>query len=148
MDLMLRILLAFLSCAIPLAAQSWDAVLSLKAGDAIKVQDTSGKEQKGRFAAASPGAITLATNKGQVSVDKSKIRRVQVKSSSRRLRNAAIGAGIGVALGLIIDNTLGTYLRNESGESSGSRVLTYVAPIGLFSAVGAAASGYRTIYRQ
>ena len=63
------------------------------------------------------------------------------------MRNVLIGAGIGVALGVTIDQTLGAYFRNEAGENDGARALTYIAPIAIFSAIGAALPSYRTIYR-
>lgn len=144
---MLRILLAFVSCALPLAAQSWDDLRGLKPGDRVKVQDTAGQERKGKFRAVSANAISIESGKSEVSVERARVRRVQVKSSARRWRNVAIGAGIGLVLGLVVDQTLGAYIRNESVESSGVRALTYIAPIGLFAGVGAASAGYRTIYR-
>jgi len=144
---MCRVFLAFVSCAIPLAAQSWDALSSLKPGDSVKILDAGGREQGGAFRAVSAAAISIATGKGGVAMERTRVRRVQVKSSSRRVRNAVIGAAIGIAVGLVIDQTLGVYLRNEAGEGSGARALTYIAPIGLFGGIGAAASGYRTVYR-
>jgi hypothetical protein len=142
-----RILMAFLCCAIPLAAQSWDALSSLKPGESIKVLDTAGHEQKGSFRAVSAAAISIATGKSEVAVERARVRRVQVKSSSRRARNVLIGVAIGVAAGLVADQTLGVYLRNEVSESGGARALTYIAPIGLFGGIGAAGSSYRTVYR-
>ena len=140
-------LLAVLFCPMPLAAQSWDDLRGLKPGDTVKVQDTSGKEQKGALRAVSANAISIAAGKSEVSIERLRVRRIQVKSAARRWRNVAIGVGIGVAVGLIADQTLGAYIRNESSQSSGARVLTYVAPIGLCAGIAAATSGYRTVYR-
>jgi hypothetical protein len=142
-----RILLALMACAIPLAAQSWDGLSSLKSGDSIKVLDTAGHEQKGSFRAVSADAVSIATGNSEVAVERARVRRVQVKSSSRRARNFLIGAAIGFVVGLVADQTLGVYLRNEASESGGARALTYIAPIGLFGGIGAAGSSYRTVYR-
>ena len=139
-------LLALLSCAIPLAAQSWEDLRGLKPGDAVKVQDKSGKEQRGAFRAVSADAISIASGNREVSIERLQVKRVQVRSAARRWRNVAIGVGIGVAVGLIADQTLGVYLRNESSESDGARAVTYIAPIGLFGAIAAAPSAYRTVY--
>ena len=139
MATMCRVLLAFLSCALPLAAQSWDVLSNLKLDDSIKVLDSADHEQKGSFRSVSATAISIATGKGEVAIERARVRRVQVKSSSRRVRNAVIGAAIGLALGLVVDLTLGVYLRNEVGEGAGGRALTYIVPIGLFGGVGAAA---------
>ena len=51
-----------------------------------------------------------------MAIERTRVRRVQVKSASRRVRNIVIGAAIGLAVGLVADQTLGTYLRNEAGE--------------------------------
>lgn len=117
----------------------------MKAGDQIRVLDTSGHEQKGTFRAATPESITLETDKTEVAVERARVRRVQVRSNSRRLRKALIGAAIGVAVGVTVDQTLGVRLRNESNTSG--QAITYIAPIALFAGVGAAFPGYRTVYR-
>ena len=142
-----RALITLLCCTIPLAAQSWDDLRALKTGDRVKVQDTAGKERGGAFRALSDNAISIESGRSEVSIERAKVRRVQIKSSARRWRNLAIGAGIGLALGLAADYTLGTYLRNEASHGSAARALTYIAPIALFGGIGAAAAGYKTIYR-
>jgi len=128
-------------------AQYWDSLHDLKPGDPIVVMDTDGNDHKGLFRAYTADTIRLDTGKGEQAITRARVRRVQVRTSSRRLRNLLIGAGIGVAVGLTIDHTLGTYFRNEAGESAGARALTYVAPIAVFSGIGAALPGYRTVYR-
>jgi hypothetical protein len=141
----LPILLAAMLCALPLQAQSWDVVQGLRAGDRIKVAETGGKEHKGAVSSVTPDAISLTTGKAQVIVDRPRVKRIQLHSASRRARNVAIGAGIGVAVGVTIDQTLGAYLRNETGDEG--RPIMYLAPIGLFGGIGALMSPYRTIYR-
>jgi hypothetical protein len=69
---------------------------------------------------------------------------VKVRSTSRRVRNLLIGAGIGLAIGITADQTLGTYLRNESGDSQ--RPLMYAAPIALFGGIAGAFPAYRVVY--
>ena len=140
------IILATLTCMFPLFGQNWDALRGLKAGDAVKVVDTDGRQHKGTFRAVSADAISLETNKTQMSIERSRVRRVQIRSGSRQLRNALIGAGIGVATGVVVDQTLGAYIRNEYNEDAGARAITYIAPIGLFAAIGGARPAYRTVY--
>jgi hypothetical protein len=53
----------------------------------------------------------------------------------RRVRNFVIAAAIGLAMGVTVDQTLGAYLRNETGDSH--RAVTYIAPIALFGGVAA-----------
>jgi hypothetical protein len=142
----MRRYLLFLTCAIALHAQAWDALRGLKPGDNVKVQELTGAEHKGAFVSMTADAITLRTAKSEASVERTRIRRVQLRSSARRARNFAIGAAIGAVAGIIADQTLGTYLRNESNPSSGARALTYVAPIGILGGIAAARPAYRTIY--
>ena len=46
----------------------------------MKVRDTAGKEYKGAFADASADAITVRTDKGEVAVERNRVRRVQVSA--------------------------------------------------------------------
>lgn len=141
----LRTLAALLLLALPLCAQSWDELRGLKPGDAIKVQDSDGKEYKGRFTAVAPESISVETGKGQISIDRPRVRRVEIRSGGKRLRNTLIGAGIGIAVAVTVDQTLGTRLRNEGNDTG--RGLMYAAPIGGFTALGALPAAYTTIYR-
>jgi len=145
---MLRQLAVLLLAVSPLAAQSWDSLQSLKPGDRIRVLEIDGTRHDGTFAAVTNGSISLHTEQSEESIERSRIRRVQLRSGARRARNIAIGAAIGLAVGVTVDQTLGAYLRNESDESSGARAITYVAPIGIFGAIAGAFPAYRTVYRQ
>jgi hypothetical protein len=140
------ILVAAIACGLPLFAQSWESLSALHPGDRVVV-DAGGGKVKGEFRAVTPEAIRVATGRNETAVQRARVRRVQVRSTSRRVRRVAIAAAIGVAVGVTADQTLGTYLRNETGESTGARVATYTAPIGLFAAIAAAVPGYRTVYR-
>lgn len=140
------IVVALLTCGIALRAQSWDELRGLNPGDRVKVVDTSGQQHKGVFTAVSADAISLEKDNSQIAIERSRVRRVQVRSTSRRVRNALIWSGIGVAVGATLDQTLGTYIRNESQESGGARALTYIAPIALFGGITAARPAYRTVY--
>ena len=91
--------------------------------------------------------MSISADNGEAMVERTRVKRVKLRSGSRRVRNTIIGAGIGFAVGLTIDQTLGTYFRNESSEGTGARVLTYLAPAGIFAVIGAAFPAYRTIYR-
>lgn len=141
-----RLILVLLVCGFSLSAQSWDALNVLKPGDRITVLDTSDKEHKGDFTGVTTDAVSLKTGKGEVAVERARVRRVQVRSNSKRTRNALIGLAIGVTVGVVADQTAGAYFRNESGESAGARALTYIAPIALFGGLGALPA-YRTVYR-
>ena len=140
-------IVAVVAAGLPLSAQSWEMLRGLKPGDRVKVQEAGGQEHSGTLRTVSADAISLAVGKGEVAIEKAKVRTVKVRASGRRVRNLLIGAAIGVALGITADNTLGTYFRNESGETSGARAATYIAPIAIFGGIGAALPGYRIVYR-
>jgi hypothetical protein len=118
----------------------------LQAGEKIKLSSTVREEYQGRFHAVSERGISLETGKGVVEIERGRVRRVQVRASSRRVRNLLIGAAIGAAAGIAADQTIGRYLRNETGDQY--RAVTYIAPIALFGGIAAALPAYRTIYRS
>ena len=134
--------LAFPACA---SGQSWDSVRSLRSGEQIRIVDTDGTEHKGTVASVSADAISLTAHDHEESIERARVRKVKVRSGSRRLRNTLIGVGVGLAVGLVVDATIGAYLRNEGGEPT--RPLNYVVPIGVFGGLTAAMPGYRTVYR-
>lgn len=131
------------ACA-PLCAQSWDSLQSVR-GRQVKVLETGGQEHKGTCEAVTSDGITVLGGKNRLTIERSKVKRVSVRSGARRVRNIAIGAAVGLAAGLITDQTLGTFLRNEGHDSE--RAITYAAPIIVFGGIGAAFSGYHTVYR-
>jgi hypothetical protein len=141
----LLLLFSLLAGVVPLSAQTWDELHALKPGDRITVLDTGGQQRKGVFTAVSPDSISLQSNQSVVAIDRTRVRRVQLRLNSRRVRNIVIGVAIGVATGLIADQTIGRYLRNESDTSG--RPLIYIVPIALFGGISAAFPGYRTVYR-
>lgn len=136
-----------LACGLSLQAQSWDALHGLRPGETIKVEDTGRREYKGAFTTVSEHGISIEEHGGMVEIERARVRRVQVRADSRRMRNILIGAGIGLAVGLAVDQSAGRYLRNETGESGGTQALTYAVPVALFAGIGAGLSPYRTIYR-
>jgi len=140
------ILLVLLACG-SLCAQSWDRLHEFKPGDRIRVVEKSGGERSGEFTAVTADSLSLRTAKGAETVSRPNVRLVQVRSGSRRARNLAIGLAVGVVIGLAVDQTAGTYLRNETGESGGVRTATYAVPIALCGGIGAAMPASRTVYK-
>src|SRR5262249_2961254 len=68
-------------------------------------------------------------------------------SQSRRMRNILIGVGVGAAIGLVTDQTIGRYLRNESNPAV-ARPLIWTLPIALCGGIGAASPSYPVIYQS
>ncbi len=145
----MRLLLLLVLAGLRLCGQqSWDALRELKAGERIRVLEIAGTEHRGAFSTVSNDAVTVQTSKGEVAIERARARRVQIASGTRRFRNAVIGAAIGVAVGVTVDQTLGTYFRNESGQTGAARAVTYVAPISVLGGIGAALPSWRTIYKK
>jgi hypothetical protein len=94
-----------------------------------------------------PEAITLRTSDGEVAIEHARVRRVRVRSASSRARKTLIAVAIGVAVGVALDQSLGRYFRNETGESAGEHAITYIGPIALFGVIAAVFPSYRTVYR-
>ncbi len=77
------------------------------------------REFKGTLTSVSDSAIAIReSNGGEVSIERARVRRVELRSGSRRVRNALIGAGVGLAVGATVDLTLGVRLRNEGSGAS------------------------------
>src|SRR3954453_9199605 len=93
--------LAVLGLAACAHGQSWDSVRSLRSGEHVKIVDTNGTEHKGTLASVSADAISVSTHDREQSIERARVRKVQVRSGSRRLRNTLIGVGIGVAIGIV-----------------------------------------------
>ncbi len=129
----------------PLTAQAWDTLREVQ-GRHIKVVDTSGENRNGICDSVTADGITVQAGSSRITIERLKVRRVQVRSGARRVRNLVIGAAIGLAVGVTMDQTVGAYLRNETGDSG--RGITYAAPIVVLGGIGAALPGYRTVYRM
>jgi hypothetical protein len=127
-------------------ANSWERLRSLRKGDAIAVIQKDFKEHKGEFTGVSDEAISIREGNAEIGIERAKVLRVVNRASSKRLRNALIGAGIGVAAGATTYYTLGTYLRNESNPGN-IQALMWVAPIAAFGGIGAAIPSHPTVYR-
>jgi hypothetical protein len=91
--------------------------------------------------------VTVHTPAGEQRFLRPDVTRVVSRARSHRLRNALIGAGVGVAISIVTDQTVGTYLRNESNPD-GARPLIWTVPIAAGAAIGAAFPSHPTIYRK
>jgi hypothetical protein len=140
-------LIALPLLALPVMAQTWDALHSLEPGARIQVLTTGHAEFRGRFQSVAADAISLATVHGVATVERTRVLQVKLRSTAHRVRRIAIAAAIGIAAGAVADQTLGAYFRNESGESGGARAATYIAPAAIFAGTAGAFPAYRTVYR-
>ena len=140
--------IALASVGLVLAApvsKTWESLGQLKPGAPIEVV-TSDRAEKGEFLSSSTESLTIRTRRGEQRFLRSEVVRV-VSRRSRRTRNVLIGVGVGAAIGLVTDQTLGAYLRNESNPVS-ARPLIWIVPIALCGGVGAAFPSYPVIYKK
>jgi hypothetical protein len=146
--MVIRALIVFCVCVLGLEAQNWDALKELKPGDSIRVTDSDRQSHKGAFVRVTDASITVRDRDNEIALERARARRVEVKSGIRRLRNILIGAGIGVAVGITIDQTAGKRFGNEGAWDASDRAISYGAPIALLAGIGALWPHYRTLYRM
>jgi hypothetical protein len=146
---MRSLLMALASVGLVLAApasKTWESLGQLNSDAPIEVV-TSDRAEKGEFVSSSTESLTIHTRRGEQRFLRSEVVRVVSRTQSRRTRNVLLGVGVGAAISLVIDQTLGTYLRNESNPASG-RPLIWTLPIALCGGIGAAFPSYPVIYRK
>ncbi len=126
---------------------SWDEVQGLSTGQILKIATKGGTTHKGAFASLAGTSLRIVEGSAEASISKDDVLRVEVRAEGRRARNVLIAAGVGLAIGIVLDQTLGTIARNETGEDSGTRVATVALPAALLGGIAALFPGYRTVYR-
>src|ERR1700691_3296926 len=78
---------------------SWANLSGLRAGQKIQIDEMSSKKHSGIFESVSDSAISIRDASGEMSLQKQDVRSVKLLSSSHRLRNTLIGAGVGAGAG-------------------------------------------------
>lgn len=127
----------------------WANVQSTAQNEKVGVIYDQGKRVEGRLRLATADAITVASELGEVKIEKSAVVRVYKVSGMSRTRRALIGAAAGAVVGVVVDQTLGTRLRNEGSDTGGAVTAGAIAGgAGLGAALGAAYGDYQTIYRK
>lgn len=121
--------------------------MQLHSGDRITVEQTDGSQRSGEFVRVSPTELSVRTSGADRTIVRSDIRRVKSTRGSKALRDAAIGAGIGVGIAVTTDRTLGVRLNNEGQYSSGAKAAVWTIPIALGTALGALTGRNSTIYK-
>jgi len=131
--------------AAPLS-KTWESLGKLNPGAPIEVV-TSDRLEKGEFVSSSTESLIIHTLRGDQRFLRQEVVRIVSRGQSRRVRAILIGVGVGAAIGLVTDQTLGRYLRNESNPSS-ARPLIWTLPIAVCGGIGAAFPGYPVIYAK
>ncbi|HUI56216.1 MAG TPA: hypothetical protein VLY04_14670 [Bryobacteraceae bacterium] len=143
------LLIALTGASLVLSAplpKTWESLGKVNPGTQIEVV-TSDRVEKGEFVSSSTESLTIRTLHGDQRFLRQEVLRVVSRGQSRRVRNILIGVGAGAAIGLVTDQTLGAYLRNESNPAS-ARPLIWSLPIAFCGGIGAAFPSYPVIYAK
>jgi len=125
---------------------SWDNLKQLRAGQKIEVVDMDLKSLRGEFVSVTDGGISLHADGRETSVERESVLRVSAQQKGRRLRNVAIGAGIGAGAGLILGARCAS--ASEPGWEGPCYAIGSLLVGGIGAGVGAAMpTGQKTLYR-
>jgi hypothetical protein len=127
--------------------EQWRRVEALAAGESVKIRQMTGKTVEGFVVAVTNDAVTATTKGGAVTIPRSDIREVKVKSSSRQKQNAFIGGAIGGTSGVVTAVILDGALTDGDGVSEAAAVFFGAIGVAAGLTVGLLRSGYRTIYK-
>ena len=72
----------------------------IAAGTEIEARTTDSKRYRGHFESATDDALVISTDAGDQRLPRATVSRVSIRKPSHRLRNTAIGFGVGTAAGL------------------------------------------------
>ena len=125
---------------------NWDNLKKLAPGDDIRIVLNDAKSYRAKFQSVSDEAIVVRLVTGEQTFTRENVLRVSTKGQSHRLRNAALGAAIGVGVGFAA--AAGTS-RNDPEAQAIGYVLIPPALGGAGAAVGAIlpTGGWHEVYR-
>src|ERR1035441_1525366 len=113
------VLLAAILAAPAIARENtnWDYLRMLRSGQRIGVVQSDQTRTEGVFGGFSESGISVRTDR-VIIVPKEQVMRVYRRPRLSRTLRAVLGAGIGVAVGAVLNRTIGQYLRNEAHDTS------------------------------
>jgi hypothetical protein len=124
---------------------NWNNLAQLKRGDRIGVIGSDMKRTEGRFVSFEEGGLSIETDQ-PVTIAKDRVVRVYRRARTNRVWRTAIGAGIGVAAGAVLNATIGERFRNEGQDVAGALI---ASGAGVGAGLGALSGGGNvTVYRR
>lgn len=132
------------------ATDDWIRTGSLAPGSRVIVNMVSGAEHRGTFRSASADSVHISEAGQELEMQKGDVARIRVYTPSRRVRNALMGAGIGVAAGIVTGfATCPSCVGELSSDDFHQRLgLGGLAGAGIGAGVGLLVSPYKTIYKR
>ncbi len=150
-EMLVRLFLAFgLVGAASGATDDWTRTASIAPGSRVIVNMLSGAEHRGTFRSASADSVQLTVDGNELAMQRGDVVRVRLYTPSRRIRNVLIGAGIGVAAGIVAGfATCPSCVGELSSDDFHRRLgLGGLAGAGAGAGVGLLGSPYKTIYKR
>jgi len=137
------------AAALASAGEPWDRVMQLPPQTEVRVRTFDGADHRGRLSTVDTGSIRLVEQGNETVTARADVRRVQVHSGTRRLRNVLIGCGIGVAAGVVAAFATCPSCPGETSADTFHARLGWggLAGAGVGAGLGALGSPYRTIYK-
>ncbi len=131
--------------------QPWSNVEAASAGTEIRVLRSGAAPVRGTLKSINADSLVVNNAAGDTTLSRQSITRVSVKKEGRRRRNAAIGAGVGAAGGLIIGAAADSKCSKQGcffGNNFSKIVLTpFGALVGTLVGVLLPTGGWRDIYK-
>jgi hypothetical protein len=124
----------------------WNDVVELPQGARIEVVHGALQKTEGLLAAVSVDSLSIQTESGPRTLDRADVHRVTVKSGSRK-RRVLIGTIVGAASGAAFA-AVGGAIDSFEVRTGIVMAAAVTGGAGIGAAVGAAASGSRTVYRS
>ena len=118
----------------------WFNLHSLQTDQKVTVTQTNGQSIRGRFREFSERSIIVQTPTSHISIQRGDVQRVAVGSGLTRLRNSAIGMGVGAGIGALIATK--TAARGHSFAALAAALFSF----GVGGVCGAVVPARKTIY--
>jgi len=121
--------------------QSWDNLVTLRAGQKVQVKTQGAGKWKGTFLAFTADSISIHAKNRDMEIPRGEVQTVKRGSAAVRIRHTLIGAGLGAAAAVAIAvPTISEGYANDQAVTAA--VLTMVGA----TVVGAILPAYSTIY--
>ena len=125
---------------------NWGNLKRLAPGDEIHIVLNDAKSYRANFQSVSDQAIVVRLATGEQTFTRKNVLRVSTKGQSHRLRNAVLGAAIGVGLGFAV--ATGTSRNDSEAQAIGYAVIPpFMAAAGAGVGAFLPSGGWHDVYR-